>query len=231
MQHPHVLLVEDDELTRNLLKAYLEKEAFVVSCAASGQQMLVLADKQHFDLILLDLGLPDEDGLTLARQMRGRSPVPMIVLTARPGHDDRIAALAIGVDDYLTKPFDPLELVLRARNLLDRGSANTGGTAIRHFAGWVFDAASRGLTASDGRAVILTRSEFNLLAALVLAPRRVLNRAQLLDALTSNSDAPNDRAVDVTVSRLRRKIEADPREPSLIVTVPGYGYMLAADVS
>lgn len=228
----HVLLVEDDELTRNLLRAYLEKELFSVSSASDGQEMIALLDREGFDLVFLDLNLPDEDGLSLARRLRSRSAVPLIVLTSRQSQQDRIAALEIGADDYVTKPFDPLELVLRARNLLGRSGAPTGpdnGTQ-RSFAGWTLDLDARVLSNESGKIVSVTRTEFNLLAAMVAAPRRVLSRAQLLDAIARGSDSPSDRTVDVTVSRLRRKIETDPKSPDIIVTVPGLGYMLSAEV-
>jgi DNA-binding response OmpR family regulator len=228
----HILLVEDDELTRNLLKAYLEKESFSVSSAYDGQEMIALLDRETFDLVFLDLNLPDEDGLSLARRLRSRSAVPLIVLTSRQSQQDRIAALEIGADDYVTKPFDPLELVLRARNLLGRSGApagNENGTQ-RSFAGWTLDLDARVLSDGSGKVVSVTRTEFNLLAAMVAAPRRVLSRAQLLDAIARGNDSPSDRTVDVTVSRLRRKIEKDPRSPDIIVTVPGLGYMLSAEV-
>ena len=228
----NVLLVEDDELTRNLLKAYLEKESFVVSSASDGQEMIALLDRDAFDLVFLDLNLPDEDGLSLARRLRSRSAVPLIVLTSRHSQQDRIAALEIGADDYVTKPFDPLELVLRARNLLGRSGAPAGtdnGTQ-RTFAGWTLDLDARILSKESGKIVSVPRTEFNLLAAMVAAPRRVLSRAHLLDAIARGSDSPSDRTVDVTVSRLRRKIEKDPKAPEIIVTVPGLGYMLSSEV-
>jgi len=233
MKNNHILLVEDDELTRNLLRAYLEKEGFSVSGASDGQEMIALLDRDQFDLIFLDLNLPDEDGLSLARRLRSRSPVPLIVLTSRQGQEDRIAALEIGADDYVTKPFDPLELVLRARNLLGRTGALSGAADCnaRTFAGWVLDLDARTLTDKADTVVPLTRTEFNLLAAMAASPRRVLSRSHLLDAIARGSDSPSDRTVDVTVSRLRRKIEADPKSPGIIVTVPGLGYMFSADVS
>jgi DNA-binding response OmpR family regulator len=233
MNNKHVLLVEDDELTRNLLKAYLEKEGFSASSASDGQEMIALLDRDSFDLVFLDLNLPDEDGLSLARRLRSRSPVPLIVLTSRQGQKDRIAALEIGADDYVTKPFDPLELVLRARNLLGRTGAPSDAAAgeARTFAGWVLDLDARTLADKTGAIVSLTRTEFNLLAAMVAAPRRVLTRGHLLDAIARGSDSPSDRTVDVVVSRLRRKIEVTAKSPEIIVTVPGLGYMFAADVS
>jgi len=233
----HLLIVEDDEFVQQLLAAVLQNEGFKVSLAASGEEMLALLDQEPVHLVLLDLGLPDEDGLTLARQLRVRSSLPIIVLTARQKRDDRLIALEMGVDDYLTKPCDPQELVLRVRNLLSRASAgatpNGDWQSARKvgFDGWVVNLTAHSLSAHDGREVHLTGSEFNLLAALVKAPNRVLSRDYLLDAVSRHGDTPCDRAVDVIVSRLRRKIESDPKNPKLIATVVGLGYKFSARVT
>ncbi len=233
----HLLIVEDDEFVQQLLAAYLQNEGFKVSLAASGGEMFAILDKEPIHLVLLDLGLPDEDGLTLARQIRARSSLPIIVLTARKQRDDRLAALELGADDYVTKPCDPQELALRARNLLSR--ANTGASPAddRHsthsirFEGWVVNLTAHTLVAPDGQDVHLSRSEFNLLAALVKAPNRVLTRDYLLDAVSRYGDTPSDRMIDVLVSRLRRKIERNPKNPKLIATVVGFGYKFSARVS
>ena len=226
----HLLIVEDDEFVQQLMAAYLQNEGFKVSLAASGEQMLAILDQEPINLVLLDLGLPDEDGLTLARQIRARSSLPIVVLTARQERDDRLTALELGADDYLTKPCDPQELVLRVRN--GGGSLADGGQPAQKvtFDGWTVDLTARTLSASDGGDVHLTRSEFNLLAALIRAPNRVLTRDHLLDAISQHADAPGDRMIDVVVSRLRRKIEADPKNPKLIVTVVGFGYKFSARV-
>lgn len=226
-----VLIVEDDEMVQALLAVYLEGEGFAVSCAENGAEMLAVLNREPVHLILLDLMLPDEDGLTLARQVRARSTVPIIVLTARRGHDDRLAALDIGADDYLTKPFDPRELILRIRNLLSRTAGAEPESAVLIFAGWTLDVDGRTLSAPNGADVRLTPGEFNLLAALARAPNRVLSRDFLLDAVARDEDAPADRMIDVYVSRLRRKIEENSKTPRLIVTIPGHGYKLATSVS
>jgi len=221
-------------MVQSLLAAVLANEGFRVSLAATGKQMLACVDSEPVDLVLLDLGLPDEDGLVLARQLRARSSLPIVVLTARKDQQDRLTALEIGADDYLTKPFDPAELVLRLRNLL--GRAEGGGEVARprievfRFAGWTLDAGAHTLTAADGRTVPLTRAEFNLLAALARAPNRVLSRAFLLDAVSQDASAPTDRLIDVLVSRVRKKIEADPKRPRIITTVVGSGYKFSAEV-
>jgi two-component system, OmpR family, response regulator len=232
----HLLIVEDDEMIQALLAAYLENEGFRVSLAATGKQMLACVDSESIDMVLLDLGLPDEDGLVLARQVRARSALPIIVLTARKQQKDRLAALEIGADDYLTKPFDPAELMLRVRNLLGRtdagGAANLASPRVDvlRFAGWTLDLGAHALADSSGTKVALTRAEFNLLAALARAPNRVLSRAFLLDAVSQDADAPTDRLIDVLVSRVRKKIEADPKQPRIITTVVGSGYKFAAEV-
>lgn len=229
----HLLIVEDDETVQALLAAFLENEGFRVSLATTGKQMLACVDAEPVDLVLLDLGLPDEDGLVLARQLRARSSLPIVVLTARKAQKDRLTALEIGADDYLTKPFDPAELLLRLRNLFSRAEGGEPAQArleVFRFAGWTLDAGAHTLADTDGRKVSLTRAEFNLLAALARAPNRVLSRAFLLDAVSQDADAPTDRLIDVLVSRVRKKIEKDPKQPRIITTVVGSGYKFSAEV-
>ena len=232
----HLLIVEDDELVQSLLAAYMQNEGFKVSLAVNGKEMLACIDSESIDLILLDLGLPDEDGLVLARQVRARSSLPIIVLTARKEQKDRLAALEIGADDYLTKPFDPEELVLRVRNMLGRTDSGTADEILRdrmevfRFEGWTLDSGGHSLIDGKNQKVSLTRAEFNLLGALVRAPNRVLSRDYLLDAVSQDADAPTDRLIDVLVSRVRKKIEKDPKKPKIITTVVGCGYKFSAQL-
>lgn len=231
----HILIVEDEEFVLALMGAYLSDAGFKISLAANGREMLALIDKEKVDLILLDLGLPDEDGLVLTRQVRARSSVPIIVLTGRTAHEDRLAALEMGADDYLTKPCDPREIVLRARNILDR-SAGAGRQAekpadIVNFNNWTLDIASHTITDTSGETLPLTPAEFNLLTCFVRAPNRVLTRDHLLDAVSRYDDSPTDRMIDVLVSRLRKKIEDDPRNPAFIITIRGCGYKFSLSPS
>lgn len=223
---PRLLVVEDDQMTQLLLARCFEHEGYVVETVSTGREMFASLDAKAPDLFLLDLNLPDEDGLTLARQIRARGDIPVIILTARHGMADRLAGLEIGVDDFLTKPCDPREVVLRVRNVLMRTGALRGMGASRplRFGEWQLDVASRTLTAPDGADLQLTHGEFNVLSALAAARGRVLTRGQLIDVIARNDDPPGDRMIDVFVSRLRKKIEENPRRPVYIVTVPGFGY-------
>lgn len=231
----HLLIVEDERMVLGLLGLHLRNEGYVVSLACSGKEMFGILEKEAVDLILLDLNLPDEDGLVLARRVRRRSTVPIIVLTARKNMDDRISALEIGVDDYMVKPYEPRELLLKVHNMINRSkgglSANLLVADVVRFGDWTLDIPGRSLTGKTRGEVNLTPGEFNILAALAQAQNRALSRDQLLDAISRDNDAPSDRAVDIVVSRLRKKIEKDPKASRLILTITGYGYKLASKVS
>ncbi len=231
----HVLIVEDEEFVLALMGAFLRDAGFQISLAANGREMLALLDKERVDLILLDLGLPDEDGLVLTRQIRARSSVPIIVLTGRTAQDDRLTALELGADDYLTKPCDPREILLRVQNLLGRSSGGAKQPEVPvdiiRFGKWSLDLASRSVIGPDVEDVSLTPAEFNLLTCFVRAPNRVLTRAHLLDAVSRYDEAPTDRMIDVLVSRLRKKIEPDARNPAFIVTIRGCGYKFSVTPS
>jgi two-component system OmpR family response regulator len=231
---PHVLIVDDDREIRDLIARFLEKHGLRVSVAADGRAMgRVLADR-GIDLIVLDVMLPGEDGLSLCRRLRAVSDVPVIMLTAMGEEIDRILGLEMGADDYLAKPFNPRELLARIKAVLRRTQAAgspghpADGGRVLTFAGYRLDLAQRSLTAADGVLVPLSTGEFDLLAAFAQHPNRVLSRDQLLDLARGRDAQPFDRAIDVQVSRLRRKI-GGPAD--LIKTVRGAGYMFTADVS
>ena len=228
----HILIVDDDREIRDLTGRYLRKHGFRVDSAADAKEMDRLLRDGRFDLIVLDLMLPGEDGLSICRRLRAATRIPIVMLTAVAEDTDRIIGLEIGADDYLTKPFNPRELLARIRAVLRRAegplSHPDGGTLV--FAGWRLDPARRELRDPDGVLVELTAGGFDLLAAFVERPRRVLSRDQLLD-LTKGRDAqPFDRSIDVQVSRLRRKIEADPKKPEVIKTVRSGGYIFTLPV-
>jgi two-component system OmpR family response regulator len=231
----HILIVDDDREIRDLLGRFLTKHGYRVTTARDGREMRrVLAD-WRIDLIVLDLMLPGEDGLSLCRQLRANSLIPIIMLTAMGEETDRIVGLEMGADDYLSKPFNPRELLARAKAVLRRArsepaSDRTSGGAIMIFADWKIDLARRRLISPEDIVVDLTPGEFDLLVAFADHPQRVLSRDQLLDLARGRAAAPFDRSVDVQVSRLRRKIETDPMEPELIKTVRGGGYLFTASV-
>ncbi len=229
-----ILIAEDDEFVQQLLAAYFQQEGFQVSLVSSGHELMAMLDSEPQDLLLLDLGLPDEDGLVLMRQIRARSSMPVIVLTARQGREDKLTALEMGADDYLIKPCDPKELVLRVGNLLSRSvgadgqSVHLPSSRIIRFEDWSINLDSRSLLDVDNNEVHLSRAEFNLLAALVNAANRVLSRAQLLDAISMDDSSPSERMIDVVIARLRRKLERDPKNPTIIKTMVGIGYRFSA---
>ncbi|MEO5338341.1 MAG: response regulator [Magnetospirillum sp. WYHS-4] len=234
---PHVLVVDDDREIRDLLARFLARHGFRIAMAADGREMRKALDGQAIDLVVLDLMLPGEDGLSLCRWLRGRSDIPVIMLTAMGEETDRIVGLEVGADDYLPKPFNPRELLARLKAVLRRSGPGRLAAApadparrVAAFAGWSLDMEARDLLSPDGLRVDLSGGEFELLAAFVTHPKRVLTRDQLLDLARGREASPFDRAIDVQVSRLRRKIEADPRSPALIKTVRNGGYLFTPEV-
>jgi two-component system OmpR family response regulator len=232
---PHILIVDDDREIRDLLGKFLERQGLRVSLARDARDARRLWPLGRYHLVVLDLMLPGESGLDFARWLRGQSDVPIVMLTAMGEETDRIVGLELGADDYVGKPFNPRELLARIRAVLRR--ANGEGErakdpppkAIR-FAGWMLEPARRRLVDPQGAEVSLTGGEYELLTVLVERPNRVLTRDMLMDLLHGRQAGPFDRAIDVAVSRLRRKLEDDGRNPSLIKTVRGGGYVLAATV-
>jgi len=232
---PHLLLVDDDRELCALLSKFLSRHGYRVSVAHDGSQMASILEASRVSLVILDLMLPGEDGLVLCRRLRATSTLPIIMLTAMGDEVDRIIGLEMGADDYIAKVANPRELLARVRAVLRRaGAPETGAPAdqkrIFEFAGWRLDVTHRQLYSSKDALVPLRAGEFELLLALVERPQRVLSRDQLLDLARGRSANIFDRSIDVQISRLRRKIEPDPKEPTLIKTVRNGGYILAANV-
>jgi two-component system OmpR family response regulator len=230
----HILIVDDDPGLRELLADYLGRNGFRVSGVADGRGLWAALEQNPADLIILDLMLPGDDGLVLCRNLRARSQIPIIMLTARGDDTDRIVGLEMGADDYLPKPFNPRELLARIKVVLrrTRNMPNDLGEARRfHFAGWTLDVAARQLVAPDEVLTPLGTSEYRLLRVFLDHPQRVLNRDQLLDLTQGREATPFDRSIDVQVSRLRRRLRDDPREANIIKTIRNEGYLLAAHVS
>ena len=234
-RNAHILVVDDDRDIRDLLSRFLLRNGLRVSVARDSREMEQVLRDSRINLVVLDLMLPGKDGLTICRELRAGAATPVIMLTAMGEATDRIVGLEMGADDYLSKPFEPRELLARIRAVLRRyetaGPLPESDAQQFCFAGWTMDLARRRLTAGDGTLVSLSGGEFDLLLAFVERPRRVLNRDQLLDLTSGRSATPFDRSIDVLVSRLRQKVEANPQSPELILTVRGGGYMLTAQVS
>ncbi|HSV84910.1 MAG TPA: response regulator transcription factor [Ramlibacter sp.] len=231
----HLLVVDDDAEIRQLLATYLQESGYRVTAVPDGRGMRAAMAAGQPDLIILDVMLPGEDGVTLCRAVRARSEVPVIMLTARGDETDRVVGLEVGADDYVPKPFSPRELLARVKSVLRRSKAlppnlrRQEGRWFR-FAGWQLDDVTRNLTAPDGVVVPLGATEFKLLRTLLDHPGRVLSRDQLIDLMLSRDAGPFDRALDVQISRLRQRLREDAREPAIIKTVRGQGYVLAAAV-
>ncbi|MBK3773745.1 response regulator [Azospirillum sp. YIM DDC1] len=235
---PHLLVVDDDREIRTLLSQFLTRHGFRVTGAKDGVEMMRTLDSARVDLIVLDLMMPGEDGLSLCRRLRATpetAQTPVIMLTAMGEETDRIVGLEMGADDYLAKPFSPRELLARVKAVLRRASGPpvAGGAVGKTlgFEGWTLDLAKRELRSPDGVLVQLSAGEYDLLVAFVEHPQRVLTRDQLLDLARGRSAVPFDRSIDVQVSRLRRKIEPDPADPTMIKTVRGGGYLFTPAVT
>ena len=232
---PHVLIVDDDETVRQLVDEYLAQNDFRVSGASGGAELMSALGGQVIDLVLLDLRLRGEDGMQLLRQVRANSQIPVIILTGRTEEADRVMGLELGADDYLTKPFSPRELLARLRTVLRRthtGQEVHGAPVCRAYRipGWELNLRTRRLTGEDGGEVALSNGEFNLLAALLATANRVVTRDQLIEMSRRYDNEVYDRAVDVQILRLRRKLERNPAEPRIIITERGAGYRIAVPV-
>ncbi len=238
MTTAHILAVDDDPSVRELIVDYLSENEMRVTGASNGREMLAVLDRDHVDLIVLDIKLPGEDGFSLARGIRAKSQVPIIMLTGQTHEVDRVLGLELGADDYLTKPFSPRELLARIKAVLRRyemvapvdGSRREGDIRTYKFAGWSLSTGTRRLTSPADKKVELTNGEYALLMAFLKSPKIVLSRDQLLESSRLHDDI-YDRSIDVQILRLRRKIEIDPNEPKLIRTERGAGYFFDSDVS
>ena len=233
---PHILVIDDDSSIRDLVSEYLGGNDMRVTAGASGREMFEALDREAIDLVLLDLKLPGEDGLQLARALRERANMPIVLLTGRSEEADRVMGLELGADDYVTKPFSPRELLARVRAVLRRyhvqatlPERDSARRAFR-FAGWELNLRTRRLMSPEGKPVDLSNGEFSLLSAFCRAPERVLSREQLLSMSRLHEAEVYDRTVDSQIHRLRTRIERDPAHPVLIVTERGAGYRFASKV-
>jgi DNA-binding response OmpR family regulator len=233
----HVTIVEDDPDVRALLANSLGMNGYKVTALESGTEIENVLTASPADLVILDVGLPGMDGLTITQQIRRHSDVAIIIVSGRGDLADRVVGLEIGADDYVTKPFEPREILARVRSVLRRGRTHgeapqmDSGHVVFRFADWSFDVTSQALTGADGQPVPLTSGEFRLLEALVTRAGRVLSRDQLMDVCYGNDSPAFDRSIDVCVARLRKKLNDNPRNPATIRTVRNGGYIFAARVS
>jgi two-component system OmpR family response regulator len=235
-QKPHILLVDDERSIRDPLSAFLQKNGYRVTAAPDAESARKALGANAIDMLILDIMMPGEDGLSLCRHVREKGDMPIILLTARSEETDRIVGLEMGADDYVVKPFSPRELVARIKTILRRAGAGTTREAAAparafRFGDWSLNTDDWTLTGLDEVAIPLSTADYRLLLAFLERPRQVLTRDQLLDLTQGREANPFDRAIDNQISRLRRKIEADPKVPTLIKTVWGGGYMLSSDVT
>lgn len=231
---PSILIVDDDAQIRELLSDYLSGFGMKVAAVGDGRHMEEALKKQTFDLVILDLMLPGEDGLSLCRSLRAKSNIPVLMLTARGETTDRIVGLEVGADDYIAKPFEPRELVARIQSILRRTGAQERPRAQEDtvaFDGWTLQIALRQLVSAAGTVIPLSNAEFRLLNVFIEHPNRVLTRDFLLEAARGRNMDLFDRSIDLLVSRLRQKLNDDPRLPAVIKTVRGEGYLFDAKVT
>jgi two-component system OmpR family response regulator len=234
-ERPHLLLVDDERSIREPLAQYLARNGFRVTAVADAAEARIRLAANAIDLVILDIMMPGEDGLSLCRHIRENGDIPVILLTAKSEETDRIVGLEMGADDYVLKPFSPRELIARIKAIFRRVAA--GGQRVTApdgasytFGGWVLKSQERALVDGEGVSLPLSTAEYHLMLAFVARPNQVLSRDQLLDITQGREANAFDRSIDNQISRLRKKIEADPKNPTLIKTVWGGGYTLAAEV-
>jgi two-component system aerobic respiration control protein ArcA len=235
MQTPKILIVEDEQVTRNTLKSIFEAEGYSVFEASDGEQMHQLLSENSVNLVIMDINLPGKNGLLLARELREQANVALMFLTGRDNEVDKILGLEIGADDYITKPFNPRELTIRARNLLNRSMLSKGDDEEARnvekyvFNGWVLDINSRSLVNPQGESYKLPRSEFRALLHFCENPGKIQTRADLLKKMTGRELKPHDRTVDVTIRRIRKHFESVAGTPEIIATIHGEGYRFCGE--
>ncbi|MCB1686058.1 MAG: response regulator [Pseudomonadales bacterium] len=232
-EQDHILVVEDEPITRKQLVSYLEDEGFKVTSTASGDDVLKLLTEKDIILVLLDIKLPGKDGLTLTREIRAQSDMGIILVTSKQEQIDRILGLESGADDYVTKPFDPRELLSRARNLIRRvhiQQKQRRKNHIRNFEGWQLDLNKRELTAPDGTKATLSAGEYQLLLAFMEKAGEVMNRDQLMNRIRNREWFPDDRYIDVLVGQLRKKLGERAANAKIIATIHGTGYLFTPEV-
>lgn len=235
---PHILIVDDDLEIRQLLAQYLGEHGFVTAIAKNGAEMQRLLRKGQVDLIVLDIMMPGEDGLTICRRLRSESTIPIIMLTAVDNETDKVVGLEIGADDYITKPFNPRELLARIKAVMRRYGISTESDAqptnsdvkAYKFNDWILNTIARQLFSPDGVEISLSSGEYELLLIFMRHPRRVLSRDEFLDLTKNRAAGPFDRSIDMQISRLRQKLEEDPKQPKIIKTIRNGGYILTAVV-
>jgi len=235
----HILVVDDNQQILDLLKNVLEQEGFGVTTANTGESARLAVEAQDFDLVVMDIGLPDEDGFSLTREIRSSSNIPIIILTGKHEEMDHVLGLELGADDYVVKPFRPREFVARVRTVLRRAATaeeadvlkTTARPPVLGFLGWALDLGARQLSDPDGKPVHLTTFEFDLLATLLRNANQTGSRNDLLKACTGREWLPTDRSVDIHIGRLRAKVEKNPKTPRIIKSVRGLGYIFAAPVT
>ncbi|MGO1246920.1 MAG: two-component system response regulator ArcA [Oceanisphaera sp.] len=236
MQTPHILIVEDELVTRNTLKGIFEAEGYSVLEATDGEEMYRALSNNHVNLVIMDINLPGKNGLLLARELRDQHNLALMFLTGRDNEVDKILGLEIGADDYITKPFNPRELTIRARNLLSRTmqvpEINEEEKLVDayRFNGWTLDINSRALVSPSGDMFKLPRSEFRAMVHFCEHPGQIQSRADLLKKMTGRELKPHDRTVDVTIRRIRKHFESIPDTPEIIATIHGEGYRFCGEL-
>ena len=232
MHKPHILLVEDEEVTRFNLRSLFEAEGYLVSEAVDGESMDEKLQKNSINLVIMDINLPGKNGLILAKELKKNSHLGLIFLTGRDSDIDKVLGLEIGADDYLTKPFNPQELTIRARNILNRISQSTNDVEddIIKFNNWTLDCQARKLTSPTGEIMSIPRGEFRALRLLIKHAGQIVTRQQLIKEMTGRDLRSNDRTVDVTIRRLRKHFEIDENSPELINTIHGEGYRFVGSI-